>query len=495
MFLINRLSLLVAATLFVVACTMMPEPPPEGESRSSRPEDGTADTDVDDLSGAETLNDPYVGDFGNGGYDTQHYDLALDWNPETKRLTGVATITAEATQELSTFNLELVGLEVFAVEVDGEVAAFDRVKHELVITPKNALDQGASFDVVVTYAGEPVDEGFSAGDTSKPSGWHTQKGYAYVAGEPLAASTFHPANDHPSDKASFTYRITVPADLTVGASGTLTSEKRSGTTKTWTFEQPDPQATYLTTILIGNFVRIDGGKSSSGVPVRNVIDRELVGSVGDVFDNQPAMIDAFEKQFGPYPFDVYGSAVVKDSFGGALETQTLSIYGSDVIGFGDFAERIVAHELAHQWFGNNVSLNRWGDIWLNEGFATYAEALWAAKSDPTFTYQRWIEGVLAVGPQLERQVENPKNSLFGPQVYRRGALTLHALRLEVGDETFFEILRTWNERFGGGNATTVDFEALTAEFSGKDMGSFFDSWLRANELPAELDGVELEIAE
>ncbi len=445
------------------------------------------------LAGATTLHDPYVGSFGNGGYDVQHYDLALDWQPDAERLDGIATITAIATQDLSAFNLELSGLSVSAATIDGAGASFEHEGDELTITPAVTIEEGRTFDVTITYGGTPVDNSFDAGAEVSPSGWHTRDGYAYVAGEPLAASTFHPANDHPSDKASFTYRITAPSNLTVGASGTLEDRVDDDATTTWTFEQPDPQTTYLTTILIGDFTQVDGGTSKSGVPVRNVIDSDLVDRVGDVFDNQPEMIDAFEPLFGPYPFGVYGSAVVKDGFGGALETQTLSIFGADTMGF-DAIEAIVAHELAHQWFGNNVSLDRWGDIWLNEGFASYAEALWAEASDPGFSFDSWIRRRLLAGPVLNSPVQDPPvDDLFGAQVYRRGALTLHALRLEVGDDVFFEILRTWNDRFGGGNAISADFESLAAELSGQDLADFFDAWLRADELPDRLGDLELAI--
>lgn len=441
--------------------------------------------------GALTLDDPYVGDFGNGGYDVQEYELELDWDPDAALLEGVTTISAVATQALSSFNLELTGFEVDAVTVDSIAASVERIDDELIIAPADAVTDGAEFTVVVAYAGTPQDNPFIAGEVAEPSGWHTRDGFSYVVGEPLSASTFHPANDHPSDKASFVYRITAPSDLTVAANGTLESTVEQDTTTTWTFRQPDPQTTYLTTILIGDFVVVDDETSTSGVPVRNVFDADLAERVSPLFDEQPDMIDAFEELFGPYPFDVYGSAVVADSFGGALETQTLSIFGVDVLGFGS-PEDIVAHELAHQWFGNNVSLERWEDIWLNEGFATYSEALWQEASDPDFAYPEWISDIVRFGPGLERHVVDPGPSeLFGVHVYLRGGLTLHALRLEVGDDAFFEILQTWNVRFGGGNATTDDFQALAEELSGAELGEFFDDWLRSDELPEELDGVPL----
>lgn len=451
----------------------------------------TTEPEVAGEPGADSLGDPYVTNYGNGGYDVESYDLALDWDPEAGQLDGMATISAVATQDLSQFNLELVGLTVGDITVDGEAATFAHADPELRITPTTAVPDGETFEVVVTYGGRPTPATDAVNAIS--SGWHTLDDYIYVAGEPLSAATFHPANDHPSDKASFTYRITAPSDQTVAASGTLTGTEDGDGVTTWTFEQPYPQATYLTTILIGGFTELDGGTSASGIPIRNVIDDDLIDPLGDLFDTQPAMIDAFEPLFGPYPFDIYGSAVVEDDFGGALETQTLSIYSASILSFDLIAESVVAHELAHQWFGNAVSLERWEDIWLNEGFATYAEALWEEASDPSFSYDQWLSESLAAGPILEARVHDPGvDQLFGPHVYIRGALTLHALRLEVGDDAFFEILRTWVERYGGGNATSIEFEALAEEVSGADLADLFDAWLRAEELPSEIGGVEID---
>ena len=464
---------------------------PTSDDESGAEDSGAEDSGVAPVAGASTLDDPYVGDFGNGGYDVAAYVLDLDWDPDAEHLTGTTRIDATATQALSTFNLELTGFDVDAISIDGADAEFNREGVEIEIRPSLPLSEGDQFVTIVQYSGTPVDNEFVSGDVGRPSGWHTRDGFAYVAGEPLSASTFHPVNDHPSDKALFTYRISAPSDLTVAANGTLEDKTVDGDRTTWTFDMADPQATYLTTLVIGDFTVVDDGASESGVPVRNVIDTDLVDRIGPVFDAQPAMIDAFEELFGPYPFEVYGAVVVNDSFGGALETQTLSIFGADVLGFGD-AQAVVAHELAHQWFGNDVSLERWEDIWLNEGFATYSEALWNEASNPDFSYEDWIRGLALAGPALERHVQDPgPEELFSPQVYLRGALTLHALRVRVGDDVFFEILRTWNERFGGANATTADFQSLAEELSREELGEFFDEWLRADALPAELDGVEL----
>jgi len=510
----SRLALAIGLAIAVLAssCSSDPGPSPKANTASADEGDSTpAFTDSSktpdaaptsgstavpieasgpDSSGAATLNDPYVDTFGNGGYDVDHYDLFIDWDPELGALDGVASIKATATQELDQFNLDFVGMTISDVTVNGESARFVRDGFEVAITPAVLLPSGEPFTVKVSYNGTPGPPGEPIlGEPAQ--GWQTRDGFSYVAGEPISASTWHPANDHPSDKATFQYTIIAPSDLTVAANGTLKFKTAFDDTTTWVYDQPFPQATYLSTVIIGDFSIVDGGTSASGIPIRNVFDSSIDDVAAIPFANQPAMIDEFETLFGPYPFDVYGSAVVLDSIGGALETQTLSIYGVDVVGFGALTEKIISHELAHQWFGNSVSLAKWDDIWLNEGFASYAEALWLEASDPDFSYDQWITEILYSGPDLLRHTDNPEGDLFAIHVYQRGALTLHGLRLEMGDDAFFELLRTWAEDNTDGNVTTEQFEALAADLHGSDLSGLFDQWLRTEAMPAEIGGISV----
>ena len=459
-------------------------------STTEAPAEPTADADT---VGAITLNDPFVDDFGNGGYDVRTYELELDWFPDTQTLDGVTTIRALATQDLTEFNLDLVGFDVTAVQIDGEDADFRRDESELTVIAPQPITNEASFVVTVAYNGTPVEvETFGPPPPGVASGWNTYDDYVAVFGEPISASTFHPANDHPSDKASFRYIISAPSSDTVAASGTLESTNEADGRTTWIYNAPAPQAPYLTTILIGPFEIVDEGESQSGVPIRNVIDSDLVNVASAMLAPQADMMDAFEELFGPYPFDVYGSAVIEDGFGGALETQTLSIFGADIIGLGALTESIVAHELAHQWFGNNVSVETWADLWLNEGFATYAEVLWIEARDGSYDFDTWVKNLGFQADSINGRIQPPPvDNLFGQGVYQRGALTLHALRVEVGDEDFFEILKAWNVRFAGQSAGTADFEALAEELSGQDLSGLFDEWLRQDGLPDTLGEVQI----
>jgi aminopeptidase N len=458
-------------------------------------------TDVADASSdaseseipAGSLGDPFVETLGNMGYDVGHYDLDLAWDPERGELDGIASITATATQALPGFHLDFSGLDVEAITVDGKAAEFSRDGLELIVVVDETIENGSEFVVEVAYSGTPDPDAVPDSLTPIPSGWQDRGSYVYVFGQPFSATTYHPGNDHPSDKASYTIDVTAPDDDVVAAVGELVDRSDNGDgTTTWSFEQPDPQATYLTTLVIGPFTVIDAGTTASGVPIRNVIHDDLVDTIAPVLADQAEMIDFFETIFGPYPFVNYGAAVVPDRVGAALETQTLSIFGEDILSLGGFSQRVIAHEAAHQWVGNSVSLERWEDVWLNEGFASYAEALWLDHHQPSFDFRSWIRDITFLGPELARVIHPPAGGdLFSSAVYQRGALTLHALRLEVGDDAFFDIVREWIDRHAGGNATTADFESLVDELTGDDYGEFFDTWLRTQQLPDELDGVSL----
>ena len=246
-------------------------------------------------------------------------------------------------------------------------------------------------------------------------------------------------------------------------------------------------ASYLATINIGDFDE-ETMTSPGGVPIRNYYAVGLPKGVNKPFARQGEMLDYFSEVFGEYPFEVYGSLVMNTNFGAALENQTMSIYGVDMIDVNDIAgtELTVAHELSHQWFGDNVSVADWGDIWLNEGFATYAEGLWVEHLDGRAGLDQWVKDTYNEASSYPEYFPAPGNpprdNLFNGGVYYRGGLTLHALRLEVGDEAFFEILKTYYDRYKGGNATTEDFIAVAEEVSGKDLKEFFDNWLYQDKL-------------
>jgi len=462
-------------------------------------------------AGAAGAGDAYFPFAGNGGYDVRHYDLDLDYVPPAAapaplvgQLSGVASIDLVATQNLDRFNLDLRGLDVTALTINGkkametsppapgaevEGAAYWQVQDnakrvwELTVQPRPKLKKGQRAIVVVSYGGR----------TTQPRdiedalyGWVTTRDGAMVVGEPEGSMTWYPVSDHPTDKASYSYEITVPQGKTAVANGLPSSAPTTqGGRTTWYWDAPDQQASYLATASVGDFEERPVAYSSSGVPILDYVDTKQTAAQRTATNAslalQPSMIDFFESRFGSYPFVAFGSIVDNDSVGYALETQTRPVYSRQA------SQGTVAHELAHQWFGNSVSPERWQDIWLNEGWATYAQWLWTETRKDAPTAQKNFEDVMAIpadDPFWDVVVADPGAlGLFVAPVYDRGAATLHALRLKVGDTVFFAGARMWLEKYNDSTGTTEDFEAVYEEVSGQDLGSFFDTWLRAPSKP------------
>lgn len=434
--------------------------------------------------GAPDVGDPYFPGLGNGGYDVQHYALDLAWVPGAGRLDGHVTIEATATQALSRFHLDLLGYDVTALEVDGTaVEPVREGERELVVTPPAALARGEAFTVEVGWTGQPEELPEVAG-VLRP-GWIVQgDGETHIIGEPDGASAIFPGNDHPTDKATYDLRVTVPAGTVVAANGvhTGTTAGPDGT-EAWSFEVAEPMATYLLQVVTGN-LRVTTATGPEGLALRNAVDDDVAAAALAPVDRIPEMIDLFDDSFGPFPFATYGVVAVDEDLGLALESQTLSLFGLDSLD-----EVVMAHELAHQWFGDDVGPGTWRDIWLNEGFATYAQWMWSeASGGPDIaTLARQAAGQ---GEPLNRPPADPgADDMFGLTVYLRGALTLHALRDTMGDEAFFDLLRAWVERYGGRTATTADFESLAASMTTEDLGPLFDAWLHQPGLPSLDDWV------
>jgi hypothetical protein len=645
--------------------------------------------------GAAGAGDPYFPQDGNGGYDVRTYDLDVGYDPASGVLTGHATVDAVATQSLSRFDLDLSGLTVSGVTVDGAAAGWTRDGSELIVTPKAALADRAAFTVVVDYSGVP-----SAIDDPEigTSGFvRTDDGFV-IAGEPHAAATWYPVNDHPSDKASYAFHVTVPDGLTAIANGRLTGKSSRGGRTTWNYAATAPMASYLATISVGKYdtrsYTVNGVRytdavdpalnapeyrprtgtrmlySQGGVPayrrISHVVDvpagggslsfyanlntadsaylfveahtvgaddwttlpdadgfmRDWAGSMCDgtlpflahymtreadgtcsptgttgtwagdssfnygpgeenlftfdlgahagkkievaityaakppaadedktqrlgvflddvtvstgqgttsfeddddpmdgwtmsglsasdtagwkpitvdqapgagyvitrVLARQPEIMAFLTRNFGPYPFTEAGAVVDKAPIGFALETQTRPTYSPDFFAYEDQAVSVVAHEMAHQWFGDAVSLKRWRDIWLNEGFATYAQWLWTEQNGGS-TAQRNFDSSYADfdadQPLWAAPLDDPgADSVTGYPVYLRGAMALQVLRNRVGDRTFFRILRTWVATHSGGNATSADFQATAEQVSGRQLDDLFHAWVFTAGRPA-----------
>lgn len=432
--------------------------------------------------GPDGVGDPYFEDLGNGGYEVLHYSIALDVDMDTNEIAGSTILNAMALQQLTSLNIELLGLTVEEVIVNGEAALFNRNGIELTIYLPDAAIEGDALQIVVVYYGTPGEGGDDFGPQYS-EGWIYYGHGVVVAGEPTGASTWYPVNEHPIDKATYSFAITVDQPFEVAANGILEGVDESGSESTYRWTMDDPIAPYLVTVAIGEF-DIDEYTGPSGVPIRNYFGVGVSENVRENFARQGDMIAFYEEVFGPYPFDVYGVVVHDLDLGFALECATMVVFGDSFT-----EEYVVAHELSHMWFGDSVGLTAWKDIWLNEGFATYASMLW---NEHAYGREALDEEIAANYEQFalfreffsDQPIGDPgPDNLFGQDIYYRGALTLHALRLEVGDETFFDILRTYAARFAHGNATTGDFMAVAEEVSGQQLDEFFDGWLFQVELP------------
>ncbi|MBP2583771.1 aminopeptidase N [Streptomyces sp. PvR006] len=430
--------------------------------------------------GSAGLRDPYFPKLGNGGYDVGHYALTLAYDPGTGRLDGTAEITARATQDLSAFNLDLAGLTVEGASVDGEPAAVNRAGNELTLRPREEIRDGAEFRTTVAYGGVP--EPVTDADGSR-EGWLRTDDGAVAVGEPAGSMTWFPGNHHPSDKASYELALTVPAGLEGLSNGVRTARRTEADGRVTTeWRAAEPMASYLATVAIGRYETATAAPGSGTVPVLTAAERPIAAATAPLRGEVPEIIARQERRFGPYPFSTAGAIVTEDgTLGYALETQTRPVFPAAA-----FDRTTLVHELAHQWFGNSVSPATWRDLWLNEGFATYAEWLYTEEYEqvPARThFERAFaqEANWAFPPAAPPTAEN----LFDPPVYQRGAMVLHKLRETVGDETFDEILRGWPAKYRHANASTDDFTSYAESVAGRDLDELWDVWLYGDGRPAK----------
>jgi len=480
---LRRLPPLLALALVAVACResdlVLERPVPAATPPPRSPTSTTAPPD-EPVVGAAGVGDPYFPELGNGGYDVRRYEIDLDWLPDGGRIEATTTVRLVPTAPLDRFHLDLVGLDVGSVLVDGVTAPFRRAGRELVVDPDPVLAAGEEVAVAVAYDGVP--QPVALGSRIFRAGWQVDGRDAFVVSEPAGAASWFPGNDHPTDKATFRFELTVPADQVAVANGRRLSERTEPDgRRTGVWESSDPMATYLASIVVGDLV-IDERTAPTGLPLRDAYPRRVADAARRDFAVAGEMVGAFERWFGPFPFEVYGHVVVDEPLGYALENQTLSLFGTDLVTGDGQHETVVAHELAHQWFGNAVSPSTWRDIWLSEGFATYAEWIWSAeRGGPAIA-----DAARAAHAEADDGVppgDPGPAELFLPTVYRRGALALHALSVAMGDEAFRQLLREWVVRFGGGSASTADLLALAEELSGVELDDVVDAWVYGVGLP------------
>lgn len=421
--------------------------------------------------------DPYLPGHGDASYEVVHYDLDLDYALDNNTLAGRATLQLRALRKLDELTLDLHALKV--VKLSGvKVAKYVHRDSRLKVKLAKALDKGETARLVVAYRGVPQTVKDRVGD----AGWEELADGVIVAAQPGGAPSWFPCNDRASNKATYTISVAAHHDYLVVCNGIRTGMTRQAGKVRWTYEQREPMAPYLATVQIGRYTEVP---MAANVPMSAAVPTGRRAAFERAFADQPAMLEFFERTFGPYPFAVYRVVITDDSLEIPLEAQSLSIFGSNLLSRSWDAQRLIAHELSHQWFGNAVTMTTLADIWLHEGFACYAEWLWSQESGGETTDER----ARTAHAGLQRKAEDivlgdPQDDPFDDRVYKRGALTLHALRRRVGEERFFALLPAWVQAYAGRNVTTADFVEFVEQQTGVRVADLIQAWVYETELPA-----------
>ena len=484
---------LAACALLLAACdsggSSAPEPsasPPDPDASLVSPVPGTADVATDDpaldAAVSKPVEDSVYPSKGDPGVDALHYDLALGWTPDADTLTAVETLVFRATADADHVQLDLAEpLHVSSVTLDGEDVDYRHDGKDLVVAAPVTGDR--RYTLVVHYAGvpEPVPAPTTREDLSQ-LGWTVDARHqVWTMQEPYGAYSWYAVNDQPSDKALYSFTIAAPAPMVGVANGRLTSrEQRHGdTVTTWSLDEP--ASSYLVTIAIGD-LRMTKDRSADGVPISYWTPRSAPPDTVERLRETPAALAWLEQRLGPFPFSSLGILIVDSQSG--METQTMITLGNS-----DYATspEVLVHEIAHQWYGDEVTPADWRDVWMNEGMALYLQGVWQAEHDGQ-SVDDLMDYWATLEPQMRREAGPPADydpNMFGSQnIYFGPALMWHELRHKVGDEEFWSLVRAWPRAHDDGNASYADLTAWWSQRTGMDLKPFFDLWLLSRTSPA-----------
>ncbi|MFD3496962.1 M1 family metallopeptidase [Streptomyces sp. NPDC058676] len=441
--------------------------------------------------GPETLGDSVYPSLGNDGYRVSAYRLDLAYDATTRLVDAEATLRIRTTQALTRLSLDALGLDIRAVRVAGRAATFEQADEKLRITPARPLPANTPVTVCVEYGADPRRELAHTAWVPTPDGFA-------VCPQPNSAHTVFPCNDHPADKADFTFRITVPAGLRGVASGLLVgTESLDGDRTAYTYRSRSPIATELVQITVGDYV-VKDRQGPHGLPLRDVVPVARAAALEPALALTPGLVDWIEQRLGAYPFETYGLLPCNSDDPAAfdftgLETQTLTLYKPNYLLQAE--PKIgshMMHELVHSYFGNSVSPASWADLWLNEGHADFYGLLYRYERGWTdslglTTMEARMKDTYARGDQWRKTsgpVASPNAAnLFDSQRYLGGVLVLYALRQAVGEDVFHAIERRFLERYRDSSASTEDYIAVATEVSGQDQSGFLRDWLYGTKTP------------
>jgi aminopeptidase N len=434
--------------------------------------------------GPETLGDPVYPNLGNDGYRVSAYHLDFAYDATTGLVDAQATLKIRTTQALSRLSLDALGLDIRTVRVAGRPAT-------LRITPARPLPAGTAATVCVAYAADPR-------RALPHTGWvATPDGFA-VCCQPDSAHTVFPCNDHPSDKADFTFRLTVPSGLRGVASGLLTGTEQLADGRTaYTYRSRSPIATEIVQITVGDYL-VKDRQGPHGLPLRDVVPAARAAALEPALSLTPNLVEWIEQRLGAYPFETYGLLPCNSDDPNAfdftgLETHTLTLYKPNYLLQEE--KKIgshMMHELVHSYFGNSVTPATWADLWINEGHADFYgllyryERSWADSLGLT-TLEARMKDTYARGDQWRRDsgpVAKPTAAtLFDSQRYLGGVLVLYALRQQIGEAAFTAVERAFLERYRDSTASTEDYIAVASAVSGQDVTGFLRDWLYGTKTP------------
>jgi len=494
---VRRLTGAVTATLLLAGCggepapdaessatrepstTSTPSAPPSGQptgqptgTPSDTPTGRAAQRYADAVS--EPVEDSVYPEFGDDGVDALHYDLDLGWDPDARELTGEERLTFRAARTADSFVLDLgAGLEVEAATLGG--TSVDTTRRGDQLTVAAPVTQDRTYVLALSYAGlsDPADAPSQRGDTPALGFEVSPDGQVRTMQEPFGAHTWYAVNDQPADKARYDVRLAVPAPWVGVSNGRLTARTRAGGDTVTEFTLDEPAAAYLMTLAFGPYEMTRD--SAGGVPMTYWTPTDAPRFV-DRLRKAPRGLRWLERRLGPYPFSSLGFVVVPGDSG--METQTMITLG-EATDYNTSTPTLV-HEMAHQWYGDQVGPCDWRDVWMNEGMATYLQILWEAHlgGRPEDAVMRaWARGNNALRRQYGPPGDYDRTAFASSNVYVPPASMWHALRERLGERTFWRLVRRWPRSQDNTCSDREELVSWWSEQSGQDLARFFQRWL------------------